>query len=346
MDAPRPVCLIVNPSAGGGRTARLLPAVEAALRGHGIAFRVERTHSIEHARELARSSLEAGEVAAAMGGDGLISAVAGELRHTDGVLAVLPGGRGNDFARKLGVGTDPVAAATCSPRAASSASTSPTSTAAPTSGSRSSGLDSDAGDLANATRLKLGQLVYVYATLRAVRAWRPARWEVVIDGAARSFTGYSVAVANSGVFGGGMYLAPDAKLDDGLLDVVMIGDIPKRRYLGSLPKVFTGAHVREPGIEICRAREVAFHADRPFNVQADGDPIADLPATVRVQPGALKSSPHDACSPPSWPRRRPSARSPAAPAAAAAPRCPASCSRASSRTRSGCSPDASSAAAS
>ncbi|MEA2133253.1 MAG: hypothetical protein QOC68_1162, partial [Solirubrobacteraceae bacterium] len=99
---PRPVCLIVNPSAGGGRTARLLPAVEAALRGHGIGFRVERTHSIEHARELARSSLACGEVAAAMGGDGLISAVAGELRHTDGVLAVLPGGRGNDFARKLG----------------------------------------------------------------------------------------------------------------------------------------------------------------------------------------------------------------------------------------------------
>ena len=68
----RPVCLIVNPSAGGGRTARLLPAVEASLRGQGIAFRVERTHSIEHARELGRATVAAGEVAAAMGGDGLI----------------------------------------------------------------------------------------------------------------------------------------------------------------------------------------------------------------------------------------------------------------------------------
>ena len=106
----RPVCLIANPSAGGGRTAKLLPAVESALRGHGIAFRVERTHSLEHARELARATVAAGEVAAAMGGDGLLGALAGELRHTDGVLAVLPGGRGNDFARKLGVGGDPVAA--------------------------------------------------------------------------------------------------------------------------------------------------------------------------------------------------------------------------------------------
>jgi YegS/Rv2252/BmrU family lipid kinase len=284
----RPVCLIVNPSAGGGRTARLLPAVEAALRGHGIAFRVERTHSIEHARELARSTLPAGEVAAAMGGDGLISAVAGELRHTDGVLAVLPGGRGNDFARKLGLGSDPVAACDVLAGGREQRIDVGDVNGRAYLGIASSGLDSDCGDIANATRLKLGQLVYAYAVLRAVRAWRPARWEVVIDGAPRSFTGYSVAVANSGVFGGGMYLAPDAKLDDGLLDVVTIGDLPKRTYLAALPKVFTGAHVREPGVEILQAREVAFHADRPFNVQADGDPVADLPATVRVQPGALR----------------------------------------------------------
>ena len=287
---PRPVCLIANPSAGGGRTARLLPAVEAALRGHGIPFRVERTHSIEHARELARSAVAAGEVAAAMGGDGLMGAVAGELRHTDGVLAVLPGGRGNDFARKLGVGRDPVAACAVLAEGREQRIDVADANGRAYLGIGSSGLDSDCGDLANATPLRapLGQFVYVYAVLRAVRAWRPAHWEVVIDGAPRSFDGYSVAVCNSGVFGGGMFLAPDARLDDGILEVVMIGDVPKRKYLGSLPKVFAGTHLGEPGVELVRAREVAFHADRPFNVQADGDPIADLPATVRVQPGALR----------------------------------------------------------
>jgi YegS/Rv2252/BmrU family lipid kinase len=284
----RRVCVIANPSAGGGRTARLLPGVEAALRGHGIAFRVERTHSIEHARELARSALAAGEVAAAMGGDGLMGAVAGELRHSEGVLGILPGGRGNDFARKLGVGGDPVAACDVLAEGREQRIDVGDIDGRAYLGIASSGLDSDAGDLANATRLKLGQLVYVYATLRAVVAWRPARWEVVIDGRPRSFVGYSVAVANSGVFGGGMFLAPEARLDDGLLDVVMIQDMPKRTLLAALPKVFTGAHVREPGIELLQAREVAFHADRPFNVQADGDAIADLPATVRVQPGALR----------------------------------------------------------
>jgi YegS/Rv2252/BmrU family lipid kinase len=223
-----------------------------------------------------------------MGGDGLMGAVAGELRHTDGVLGVLPGGRGNDFARKLGLGSDPVTA--CDVLAAGREQRLDLADANGRAylGIASSGLDSVCGDLANATRLPLGQFVYVYAVLRAVRSWRPAHWEVVIDGVPRSFDGYSVAVCNSGVFGGGMFLAPDAKLDDGMLEVVMIGDIAKRKYLASLPKVFKGTHLREPGVELVQAREVAFHADRPFNVQADGDPIADLPATVRVQPGALR----------------------------------------------------------
>src|SRR4051794_27917584 len=103
----RAVCVIVNPQAGGGRAARLLPGVEEALRGHGLSFRVERTRSLEHARELARAARDAGEVAAGFGGDGLIGAVAGELSGGAGTLAVLPGGRGNDFARKLGIGGGP-----------------------------------------------------------------------------------------------------------------------------------------------------------------------------------------------------------------------------------------------
>ena len=94
----RAVRLIVNPSAGAGRAARELPAVGAALRAHGVSFRVDRTTSIEHARELAREACRSREIAAAMGGDGLAGAVAGELRGTDGVMAVLPGGRGNDLA--------------------------------------------------------------------------------------------------------------------------------------------------------------------------------------------------------------------------------------------------------
>src|SRR3954449_6797376 len=109
MDGP--VCLIVNPHAGAGRALKLLPGVEAELRAQGRVFRVERTTSMEHAGELAREACERGEIVAAMGGDGITGAVAGELRDGKGLLAVLPGGRGNDFARKLGVPFEPAEAA-------------------------------------------------------------------------------------------------------------------------------------------------------------------------------------------------------------------------------------------
>ena len=283
-----PLCLIVNPNAGGGRAAKRLPPTEAALRARGFAFRVERTTSMEHARELARGALAAGEAPVAMGGDGLTGAVAGELRGTDGVLGILPGGRGNDFARKLGIPFDPEPA--CDVLAAWRIRAVDVAEAGgrPYLGIASAGFDSDVQDIANATRVPLGELIYMYATLRALRGWRSARWHVVIDGEEQSFDGYSVAVANSGVFGGGMYLVPDASLDDGLLDVVLTGAAPKRQYLTTLPKVFKGTHVDNHYLTFLRGREVTFEADRPFAAYADGDPIADLPVTVRVVPRALK----------------------------------------------------------
>jgi len=283
----RDLCLIVNPTAGAGRAAKLLGAVEAELRGRGLRFRVERTTSMDHARECARGAAMAGEIVAAMGGDGLTGAVAGELQDGAGVLAVLPGGRGNDFARKLGIPSDPVAACALldGPERRVDLAAVDGRTYL---GILSAGLDSDANRLANTTRLPLGTGVYAYGALRALATWRPARWTVTIDGASREFDGYSVAVSNSGVYGSGMYLVPDAQLDDGLLDVVLSEDVPKRRYLANLPKVFKGTHVHEPGLHMLKGRSVSFSADRPFTAYADGDPIAELPATVDVVPGTLR----------------------------------------------------------
>ena len=282
------VCLIVNPHAGAGRALKLLPGVEAELRGQGRPFRVERTTSIDHARELARAAAQRDEIVAVMGGDGLTGAVADELKHGKALLAILPGGRGNDFARKLGIPSEPAEAAkllqTGRLREVDLAEAGGTSYL----GILSAGVDSDVNRIALETRLKLGTFVYTYGVLRAIASFKAAAWEVVVDGATHAFSGYSVAVCNSGVFGGGMYLAPDAKVDDGLLDVVMIADQSKLAYLRGLPRVFKGTHLDHPAVTLLQGREVTFGADRPFTAYADGDPLVDLPTTVRALPNALR----------------------------------------------------------
>jgi YegS/Rv2252/BmrU family lipid kinase len=286
MDGP--VCLIVNPHAGAGRALRLLPGVEAALRGMGRPFRVQPTTSMQHARELAREACAGGEVVAAMGGDGIVGAVAGELRDGKGLLAVLPGGRGNDFARKLRIPFDPVEAVALLQTGAETRVDLADAGGMTYLGILSAGIDSEVNRIALETRLKLGTFVYTYGVLRALASWRPASWTLTLDGDERTLEGYSVAVCNSGVFGGGMYLAPDARLDDGLLDVVTIAAQPRLRYLRGLPRVFKGTHLHDPAVTLVRCREVTFAAERPFTAYADGDPVAELPVTVRALPGSLR----------------------------------------------------------
>jgi YegS/Rv2252/BmrU family lipid kinase len=285
----RRVALIVNPSSGGGRARRLRPRAEARLRELGLEVRSVETRDLEHGRELARAAAGAGEIPVTLSGDGLLGAVAGALRDLpDATMGALPGGRGNDFARVTGIGLDLDAAceviASGEPRPIDLGEIEGRTFI----GIASLGFDSDANRIANEAPSALGPLVYLYGALRALAAWKHARFVVEADGERREFSGWTVAAANSKAYGGGMLLAPDARLDDGLLDVVMISRTSKARFLRDLPKVFRGAHVREPFFGLLRAPVVRIDADRPFVVYADGDPVGQLPVTVRVHAGAVR----------------------------------------------------------
>ena len=233
----------------------------------------------------------------ALSGDGMVGAIADALRAVPGaVLGVLPGGRGNDLARVLGISDDPRAAcATIAdgiPQAMDLGEVSPLPEAIGHAfvGIASAGFDSDANRIANEAPSRLGGLVYAYGALRALISWRPARFEIELDppGERHAFTGYSVGAANSKAYGGGMRAAPDAMLDDGLLEVVVLESVSKLRFLTRiLPKVFSGTHVHEPSVRVFRAREISVSADRPFTMYADGDPIGELPVRVRAVRGAV-----------------------------------------------------------
>jgi YegS/Rv2252/BmrU family lipid kinase len=292
--------ILVNPSAGGGRARDLLPRLEGALRDRGISYRLVLTTSLDHGIEEARAAAANGEVPVVMSGDGLIGQIGGALVGTGAPLGVIPGGRGNDLARVLGIPTDVDGAVAVLAEGTKRAIDVGELNGRRFLGIASCGLDSDANQIANDARLLRGHLVYLYAGLRALAAWKPGRFTVTLDGRRREFSGYSVAAANSKAFGGGMFLAPDAELDDGLLDVVYIVQHAKRRYLANLPKVFKGTHVDMDEVIVVRASEVEIEANRPFAVYADGDHLADLPAKIRVLPRAL-----DVIAPPGGAARAP-----------------------------------------
>ena len=281
------LCLIVNPRSGGGRALQALPSVLAQLGREGCDHRVEFATGLPHAGALARTAALAGEMPVAFGGDGLVATVANATRDTGAVMGVLPAGRGNDFARYLGVPLDPVRAtavlATGEPRCIDMGAVGDRAFL----GIATCGFDSDANRIANRTRYIGGRFVYVYAGLRALARWQPSNFALRVDGTAHELFGYTVAVANSGMHGGGMLLAPGASLQDGRFDVVMIAAASKPRFLSLLPSVYRGRHINAHEVSVLSARTVELDAERPFTLYADGEEMAALPVTLRVLPAAV-----------------------------------------------------------
>jgi len=281
--------LIVNPSAGGGRASAVLPDVTAALSGWAPDVRVEKTKSLDHAGDLASAAVGEGRLAVALGGDGLVGRVAETVAGLDGLMAALPGGRGNDFLRGLGSPLEPVAAA----RALAGATERRIDLAMAGGrgflGIASCGFDSDVQVIANRTRLVRGQRVYTYAALRVAARWKPATFRVRVDDEPEyTVVGWTVAAANGPYYGGGMRFAPAAELDDGALDLVTTSKCGRLTFLSGFKKVFAGTHVDSPHVDTRRARRVRIDADRPFQLYADGDPVADLPVEITIRERALR----------------------------------------------------------
>jgi diacylglycerol kinase family enzyme len=304
-----PLCLVVNPAAGGGRALRTLASATAALDGASARYQVQPSASLAHARELAAAAAQRGEVTVAVGGDGLAGALAGAVADAGGVMALIPAGRGNDLARELGLppGAAAAAAAILDGQQAEldllglSIPGQPEETAAL---SAYLGLPSVAGEIANRSRLIRGPATYPVAALRALARWRPVSFRVEQTGGpggpvagipAGEFPGYGVVLANSRFFGGGMQVCPPARTSDGCLDVVVMHDAPKAAFLRVLLQIKDGTHISLPQVALGQAAAVTVTADTALPVAADGETLpwgsplaAGVPLRARVRRGALK----------------------------------------------------------
>ncbi|MFD0692358.1 diacylglycerol/lipid kinase family protein [Actinomadura fibrosa] len=290
--SPRAFTAVVNPAAGGSASASTLIPLARLLREAGADVEVEYSRGLEHAATVARAAGAAGRVVLGVGGDGMVGCVGGALAGTDAVLGIVPAGRGNDFARQLGVPSGPGELARLllegEPRAVDAIEANGT----PVLGSVYAGVDAVANDNANRTRLLRGSAAYYAGALRAILSWRPADYQVTVDGEEHLRRGYTVVAANSGYYGFGKHIAPDARVDDGLLDVVLIGTAPKPLFFAVMRELADGSHVRRPQVEVLRGREVRIELAGPpgrtLPYGADGELPGVLPVTARVMPGALR----------------------------------------------------------
>lgn len=283
---------IVNPTAGGSAGAAALLRVARPLREAGASLETEYSRSLAHARELARQAGERGRVVLAVGGDGIAGGIGGALSGTGALLGLVPAGRGNDFARALGLPADPDELARVllhrAPRPVDTIEVE--SAVHPRTvvlGSVYAGVDALANRHANHARLLRGAASYYAGGLRAVATWRAATYRVTVDGEEHTHRGYTVVAANSAYYGSGRMIAPGARVDDGLLDVVLIRAAPRRLFFTLMNELRTGGHVDRPEVRVLRGREISVAADREIPYGADGEVDAVLPVTARVLPGAL-----------------------------------------------------------
>jgi diacylglycerol kinase (ATP) len=285
--------LVHNPTAGGGRAGRLVADVVARLAAGGVEAERHTTRSLEDARLAACEAARAFDAVVAMGGDGTVGACAAGLADAKpdagAALGIIPAGGGNDAARSLGLPpNDPLAAAGQLPRLRRRPADLATVAGRAYLNVAGAGFDSEVNRVANQRLGWAGNRPrYIGAVLAELVVGRIASFELVLDGRVMPLRGWLVAVANGPSYGGGMRVAPQASLDDGLLDVVVIHEIGKLEFLRTFPKVFSGRHVEHPAVAVHRAARAELDADRTLAVYADGEPAGTLPASFEVRPAAI-----------------------------------------------------------
>jgi diacylglycerol kinase (ATP) len=291
---------LVNPAAEGGSVGRSWPELAhraAALGLRGDALLSERPGELG---ELARRAVEEGaSLVVAVGGDGTVNEVVqGLAGRADVELAVIPRGTGWDFSRTYGIprGLDEAVAVARDGRVrpidlgrARYRAWDGNEAESYFANIASAGMSGAIAKRANETSKALGGKVsYLWATLTVFARWRNDEVRVAVDAEQRSGRMHDVVIANGRFFGGGMMICPGAEPDDGVFDVLLIGDLTKRDLLLTLPKTYRGRHLPHPKAELLRGTVIEVDAPEPLPVELDGEQPGTTPIRLEVVPEALR----------------------------------------------------------
>lgn len=300
----RKAFVIVNPVAANGRVAARWPTVREHLAGLGLAFDFRLTERPLHATEIAREAVQAGySPIVAYGGDGtlmeVVNGLLGEPGQPSAVpLAIIPGGTGSDFVRTLGVPHDYCLACEKFINGTERLVDVGYTVFRGLDGSEQRlyfanvaglGFDGEVVERVQRSSKALGgTLTYLLNLFLTLVYYRNKHVSLRFDGQGQDRRMNSVVIANGRYFGGAMYIAPPADVQDGQFEVVILGDFSKPELVINVPRVYKGTHLTHPKVQIHKAREVHVEAKERMLLQADGELVGQAPASFRIIPGVLR----------------------------------------------------------
>ncbi len=287
--------VIVNPAAGRGKARLLLADLEVRLsmviqNTHRIiSWQIVETARPGDATRIAREAVAAGaNIVVAAGGDGTIGEVANGLMGSQVPLAILPLGTGNDFAHSIGLGGDFDKAINNLVEGVPIAIDVGRTQGRYFVNVAGCGFDAVVAKRVNRGFRRLrGTAAYVAAVLKTLPSFRAAAIKLTLDDQVIETRAMLCSVANARYYGGGMKIAPDALLTDGMFDICLLKEVSKLEFVRAFPRVFKGTHLTHPAVQMFRSKSVKIESDRPLPVLVDGEVVGTTPAEFEMIPGGL-----------------------------------------------------------
>ena len=278
------ILVIVNPMAGGGRTLRLLPKIRHWLSESPHEFSFNTTRSPDEMRsEIMKAPAQGINALLLIGGDGTVHQALPAIAETNIPFGFLPCGRGNDFARNIGLPSKLQKSCSLPSNPSFHQVDLPRINNIPFVAVAYVGFDAEVNELANEGKGYFGgTLGYIVCVMKALKSFKPFEVEITIDGDTWRERVMMVTVANAPFYGGGMKIAPDANMNDGLLNICIVKEISKLELLWEFPKVFKGTHIYHPRIMMKSGRRIKLTSDEPRNIYADGEYVGHLPADCTI----------------------------------------------------------------
>jgi len=289
---------LVNPAAENGAAGRRWPELAHEAASLGLQGDTRFSERPGHLTELAREAAADADLLVAVGGDGTVNEVVNGIAGLDVELALIPRGTGGDFVRTFGIPRKLDRAVEVALRGRTRAidlgrgryrSWAGEDEESYFANIASAGMSGAIAKRTNETSKALGGKVsYAWATVAVFSRWRSDEVRVRVDGTEQAGRMHDVIVANGRYLGGGMKMVPEAEPDDGLLDVLLIGDLTKRDLLLTMPKTYRGKHLPDPKATLLRGTTVEIDAPEPLPVELDGEQPGTTPVRFEIVPRALR----------------------------------------------------------